>query len=108
MKQEDTSDDIVFSLAIPLRTLGAGEQFRVLASLGTGLHRPGDNIYVGGGVLMFDYLIVSGGIVVGDATYGGDRIVEEVFGAAGPRELFSTISTRREWKPYVGVSVKVY
>jgi len=59
-------------------------------------------------VLLFDSLIVTAGVVSGNTIEGGDEIVEEVFGGGGTRKLFGTISTERDWQPYVGISFKVY
>jgi hydrogenase maturation factor len=108
VNQQESSDDFILGFALQSRPIGTGETLRVLASLGTGLESPGTNVYVGGGVLLFDSLIVTAGVVSGNTIEGGNEIVEEVFGGGGTRELFGTISTEREWQPYVGIFFKVY
>jgi hypothetical protein len=108
VNQQDTSDDFVLGVALQSRPLAAGGQFRALASLGTGIAAPGEHVYLGGGALLFDSLIISGGVVSGDTTRGSAKIVEKVFGGGESRELFGTIATSRVWRPYVSVSFKVY
>ena len=108
VSRQDTTDDFMLAVGLQSRPLGADEQIRALASLGTGVEDPGTHIYLGGGVLLFDALAVTGGVVTGNTTHGVQKTVEDVFGGGGTRELFATISTEREWQPYVGVSIKVY
>ena len=87
VNQQESSDDFVLGFALQSRAIGTGEKLRVLASLGTGLESPGTNVYFGGGVLLFDSLIVTAGVVSGNTIEGGDEIVEEVFGGGGTRDL---------------------
>jgi len=39
---------------------------------------------------------------------GKGSVLESVAGAAGARELFTTITTRQQWAPFFAISLRVY
>lgn len=77
-------------------------------TIGTDFTKPGDRIYVGGSVQLFKRLFVSTGIVGGNVSTGADPIVEELGTAVNARELFGTIASTRQWKPFGAISFGVF
>ena len=108
VNNEERTDDFAANLSYTLWSAGASGQFKFMGTLGTGMKDPGSQLYVGASALIFNYVIVTGGAVSSLVTEGGSKLVENLGAALGTRELFATISRRRDWAPFVGVSFRVY
>jgi hypothetical protein len=79
----------------------------VLATLGTDFKDPGKRLFIGGSVRLLSRVFVGGGVVSAKATEGVNPVVEQI-GSQLARELFGTLTTRREWKPFFHVSFGVF
>jgi hypothetical protein len=44
----------------------------------------------------------------GSVKEGVNPIVETIGGQVGARELFGSVSTRRDWQPHFGISFSVF
>ena len=80
----------------------------VLATLGTDFKDPGKRLFVGGSVRFLSRVFVGGGVVSANSTEGVNPVVEQIGNQLGARELFSTLTTRRAWKPFFHVSFGVF
>jgi hypothetical protein len=68
---------------------------------------PGDRLLVGGSARA-EKLSVTAGAMSGSVKKGVNPIVEAIGGQVGARELFGSVSTRRDWQPHVGLSFHVF
>lgn len=80
----------------------------VLATLGTDFKEPGSRLYVGGSFKFLSRVYVGGGFSSATVSEGVNPVVEQIGGALGARELFTTVATRRDWKPYFQLSFGVF
>ena len=80
----------------------------ILATLGTDFQNPGDRLYAGGSVKFLSRFYVGVGVVSATVSEGVNPVVEQIGTGLGTRELFSAVTTRRDWKPYFHVSFGVF
>ena len=86
----------------------AGVEQGFLLTLATDFTDPGDRLLVGGSVRIWKKLLVTAGAMSGSVKEGVNPIVEAIGGQVGARELFGSVSTRRDWQPHVGLSFSVF
>ena len=108
VKAIDDSEGYVINLSYALHDFDEAGRFRFLATLGTELSKPGDTLFVGGSVLLFDHLVVTSGGVAGTESAGTQKTLDTVAGILDSRELFAAVTQRRAFSWFLGVSFKVY
>jgi hypothetical protein len=79
----------------------------LMGSLGTDFTKPGERIYVGG-TLKIRRVHVNFGVATATVEEGQNAVVENLGEILGARELFTTIGSRRNWLPFLGVSFGVF
>jgi hypothetical protein len=82
----------------------AGPQ--LYATLGTNVTRPGEVLYFGGSVGV-SRAMVTVGLATGVSKEGISPVSDQVFRGSSDRELFASLSSRRDWGFFAGVSVAV-
>jgi hypothetical protein len=78
-----------------------------IGPLGTSFQKPGENLFVGGGVRVNRFVLSAGASGTG-VKEGQGGIVEAVAGAAGQRELFAAVTTKLARGGFVAVSLRVF
>jgi hypothetical protein len=86
----------------------AGTEQGFLLTLATDFKDPGDRLLVGGSLRVWKKLFVTAGAMSGSVKEGVNPIVETIGGQVGARELFGSVSTRRDWQPHFGISFSVF
>ena len=117
------TDELAAFLSYQVYSWGLQNEFGILTTLGTDLTKPGDKLYLGGGLkfrlnigktfgLGFNQILLNAGVASDMIQEGRGAFVEEVVDEAGnllgTRELFNEIKSRREWAFYFSVSVSVF
>lgn len=82
--------------------------FGTLATLGTDLTSPGDKVYVGGSLRLFERFLISGGVSTRVDAEGTDPFIEDLGDSVGARELFLVMSSKRDWTGFVAVTFNVF
>lgn len=108
VKKNEGIDDMTGFLSYELKKWGAEGQYGLLGTLGTGMRAPGSRLYVGAGLRLMDRIVLGVGGVSGTVAEGAEKVVESLGERLGARELFATISRRRDWAPFFGFSLRVY
>jgi hypothetical protein len=80
----------------------------VLATLGTDFKDPAKRLYIGGSVKFLSRVFAGVGVVSSDVSEGVNPVVEQIGSALGARDLFTAVTTRRDWKPYFHISFGVF
>lgn len=83
---------------------GAG----LLATLGTDFKEPGKRLFVGASVRVLSRVYVGFGALSGSVAEGQNKVVEQLGDRLGTRELFTAVTSRREWKPFFHLSFGVF
>jgi hypothetical protein len=83
---------------------GAG----LLATLGTDFKEPGKRLFVGASVRVLSRVYVGFGALSGTVAEGQNKVVEQLGDRLGTRELFTAVTSRREWKPFFHLSFGVF
>jgi hypothetical protein len=78
-----------------------------LATLGTDFKDPGARVYLGGSVRFLSRVYIGGGFVSASVSEGVNPVVEQLGTTLGTRDLFTAVTTRRDWKPYFQLSFGV-
>lgn len=78
------------------------------ATLGTDFKEPGSRLYIGGSIKFLSRVYIGGGVSSATVSEGVNPVVEQIGNTLGARELFTAISTRRDWKPYFQLSFGVF
>jgi hypothetical protein len=109
VKDNDNTAGVVAYLSYSLWTWqAAGVDQGFLVTLATDFQDPGDRLLVGGSLRIWKKLFVTAGAMSGSVKEGVNPIVEAIGGQTGTRELFGSVSTRRDWKPHFGISFSVF
>ncbi len=80
----------------------------ILATLGTDFKDPGDRLYAGASIQVPQPLLRGRRRRLGRGREGVNPVVEQIGAGLGTRELFTAVTTRRDWKPYFHVSFGVF
>lgn len=104
VKDDSSREEFMVFLSIDLITLDERDRFGLLATLGTGLEDPGDTLFAGVSLKLFERFFLSYGQMSAEVAEGVDPFVNQVGQTLGTRELFSTIDKRRDWGDFWGVS----
>jgi hypothetical protein len=80
----------------------------ILATLGTDFKDPGDRLYAGASFKFLSRFYAGVGVVSAAVAEGVNPVVEQIGAGLGARELFTAVTTRRDWKPYFHVSFGVF
>jgi hypothetical protein len=85
---------------------GTPTEIGILPTLGTGVSKPGDKLFVGLSLQVWRFFL-SGGGVSGNVATGEHPIVDEIGNQLGTRELFDAVTNRRQWGWYGSISLNV-
>lgn len=80
----------------------------ILGTLGTDFEEPGKRLYVGASVRFLSRVYLGFGALSGSVAEGQNKVIEQIGEGLGSRELFTTVTSRREWKPYFHISFGVF
>lgn len=106
--QKDVTAFTAF-LSYPLKTWPSAEtKYGVYATLGTDFEKPGDRLYGALSARFAGRILLDVGIASATVKEGGNEVLEQVGDGLGTRQLFDAVTTRRDWKPFVGISVAVF
>lgn len=97
VKDDTTKEDFMVFLSIPFYRFDEREKFALLATLGTGLSKPGENLFAGISAKLYSRFLISYGVMSSEVAEGVHPFVDEVGSALDSRELFATIDKRRDW-----------
>jgi len=106
-KSSDKTESLVTFMSYELRQFGPSADVGLHLTLGTNFDKPGEQLFVGAG-LRFTKFVLSVGFSGGEVQEGSNPIGEAIAGAAGRRELFTTIASRKKWEPFAAVSLRVF
>lgn len=91
------------------RSFRNDERVGAFFSIGTDFSDPGNRLYLGGSVQLFKRMFLTWGHASVKTEEGVKPVVERVGDTLQSRELFTAISTHRDWKTaFYSVSFKVY
>jgi hypothetical protein len=84
------------------------KDFGLGLTLGTDFKDPGDRIYVGASLRLFERFVLSAGGASAVVAEGENPVLDELGGLLQARELFTTITSTRDWQLFIGVSFGVF
>ena len=91
------------------RSFLVDEKIGAFLSIGTDFSDPGDRLYVGASAQIYKRLFFTVGKLNATVTEGVNPILERVGNATESRELFTTLSTRRDWSEvFYSISFRVF
>jgi hypothetical protein len=106
-KDDPTTQSLATFMSYEFWRWGPTNDVGLSATLGTSFQKPGQNIFIGGGVRWSRFVLSLGTQGSGVIAATGS-VLETVAGAAGQRELFTTVTTKQQWARFVAVSVRVF
>jgi hypothetical protein len=80
----------------------------VLATIATDFSEPGNRMYLGVSVRFLRKVLVTGGAASASVTEGRNPVTEQLAELTDTRQLYGSLATRRQWKPFLGISFTVF
>jgi hypothetical protein len=84
------------------------ESYGLYATLGTDFQKPGERLYGALSLRFAGRILLDAGITSATVKEGGNSVLERVGDRLETRELFDAVTTRRDWKPFFGISIAVF
>ncbi len=107
-KSSSTDTELVALLGYEFWSPKNDDRFGVSFTLGTELDDPGEKLYAGLSVRLFNRFFLTYGAVSGEVEEGLSPVVEEIATQLGTRELFGALDTDREWDQFIGLSFAIW
>lgn len=112
VKDEKGTDEFVAFLSWEpkIKMFKNTSKFSLALTLGTDVSSPGEKIYAGASLKLLSRVFLTGGFVSGEVAEAKesnkivDKIVDEVTGKTNTRNLYTTITLRRNWEWFIGIS----
>ncbi|HET8646935.1 MAG TPA: hypothetical protein VFO85_15680 [Vicinamibacteria bacterium] len=109
VKDQDDVTAFTAFLSYPLKTWPVAEaRYGAYLTLGTDLQHPGDRLYGAISARFMGRIMLDAGMASATVEKGTSKVIERLGDELGTRQLFDAVTTRRQWRPFVGLSVAVF
>jgi hypothetical protein len=106
-KSDATTKSLVTFMTYEFWRWGSTDDVGLGATLGTGFQKPGQSLFVSGAVRVNRFVLSVGRSGTG-VKEGTGSVLETIAGAAGQRELFTTVTSKQKWARFAALSIRVF